>query len=142
VKPGEWPAYARDPGGMRHSPLTQVNRDNVGQLELAWTYRTGELGTYGGTTLGSKAAFEATPLMVDGVLYLSTPTNRVIALDAATGVSRWVYDPTLDLTLKVPARPWATTSWRSRCHAGGSKSRRPDRRCVMMLPSGLVVGSS
>jgi glucose dehydrogenase len=38
VKPGEWPAYARDPGGMRHSPLTQVNRDNVGQLELAWTY--------------------------------------------------------------------------------------------------------
>lgn len=99
VKSGEWPAYARDPGGMRHSPLTQVNRDNVAQLELAWTYRTGELTTYDGTTLASKAAFEATPLMVDGVLYLSTPTNRVIALDAATGRARWVYDPKLDLTL-------------------------------------------
>ncbi|HUO62778.1 MAG TPA: pyrroloquinoline quinone-dependent dehydrogenase [Terriglobales bacterium] len=97
--PGEWPAYARDPGGMRHSPLTQVNRDNVGQLELAWTYRTGELATYGGTSLATKAAFEATPIMVDGILYLSTPTSRVIALDAATGTSRWVYDPKLDLTL-------------------------------------------
>ena len=99
VKSGEWPAYARDPGGMRHSPLTQINRDNVTQLELAWTYRTGELATYAGTTLASKAAFEATPLMVDGVLYLSTPTNRVIALDAATGALRWVYDPKLDLQL-------------------------------------------
>jgi len=47
------------------------------------------------TSLASKAAFEATPLVVDGVLYLSTPTSRVIAFDAATGTSRWVYDPEL-----------------------------------------------
>jgi glucose dehydrogenase len=44
---GEWPAYAHDQGGMRHSPLTQITRENVNQLELAWTYRTGGLGTYG-----------------------------------------------------------------------------------------------
>jgi quinoprotein glucose dehydrogenase len=84
---------------MRHSPLTQIDRANVGQLQVAWTHRTGELATYEGTTLASKAAFEATPLMVEGTLYLSTPTNRVIALDAATGMERWVYDPKLDLKL-------------------------------------------
>jgi len=96
---GEWPSYGRDPGGMRHSPLTQIDRVNVGRLVPAWTYRTGELATYAGTALAAKAAFEATPLMVDGVLYLSTPTNRVIALDAATGTERWIYDPKLDLKL-------------------------------------------
>ena len=95
----EWPAYGRDAGGMRHSPLTQIDRANVGQLAPAWTYQTGELQTYAGTRLPGKAAFEATPLMVDGVLYVATPTNRVIALDAATGAERWVYDPKLDLAL-------------------------------------------
>ena len=45
----EWPAYARDPGGMRHSPLTQIQRGNVGALQVAWTFRTGELATYAGT---------------------------------------------------------------------------------------------
>lgn len=92
----EWPAYGRDPGGMRHSPLTQIDRGNVADLAVAWTYRTGELATYDGTDLAEGAAFEATPLMVDGALYLSTPTNRVIALDAATGAERWVFDPGID----------------------------------------------
>src|SRR5581483_2088083 len=88
---GEWLAYGRDPGGMRHAPLTQIGRGNVAKLAVAWTYHTKELETYQGTTVGKKAAFEATPLMVDGTLYLSTPTDRVIALDAATGVERWTF---------------------------------------------------
>jgi quinoprotein glucose dehydrogenase len=92
----EWPAYGRDPGGMRHSPLDQITRDNVQDLAVAWIYHTGELATYAGTPLAEKAAFEATPLMVGGTLYLSTPANRVIALDAGTGAERWVYDPRLD----------------------------------------------
>jgi len=96
VADAEWPAYARDPGGMRHSPLTEIDRGNVADLAVAWTYRTGELDTYEGTDLADKAAFEATPLMVDGTLYLSTPTNRVVALDAATGAERWVFDPGID----------------------------------------------
>ncbi|HZN66022.1 MAG TPA: pyrroloquinoline quinone-dependent dehydrogenase [Tepidisphaeraceae bacterium] len=95
--PGEWPCYGRDPGGMRYSPLTQVNRRNVSQLRVAWTYRTGELATYEGTEAARKAAFEATPIMAGGVLYFSTPSNRVIALDAGTGRERWVYDPKVDL---------------------------------------------
>ena len=92
----EWPAYGRDPGGMRHSPFTQITAANVSRIQVAWMYQTGELATYEGTDVGEKAAFEATPLMLDGTLYLSTPTNRVIALDAATGRERWVFDPQLD----------------------------------------------
>jgi quinoprotein glucose dehydrogenase len=96
---GAWPAYARDAGGARHSPLTQISRENVTDLGVAWTYHTGELATYEGTDLAAKAAFEATPLMVDGTLYVSTPTNRVIALDARNGEERWVFDPLLDRSL-------------------------------------------
>ena len=100
IAEGEWLAYARDPGGMRHSPLTQINRDNVGQLKVAWTFRTGELDLYKGTKFPvGKVAFEATPIMVDGTLYFSTATARVFALDAASGKQRWVYDPKVDLSV-------------------------------------------
>lgn len=90
-----WPHYGRDAGGARYSPLTQIHRNNVGQLKVAWTYHTGEAASP--SPLRKKSAFEATPLMVDGALYLSTPFSRVIALDAQTGQQRWVYDPQVDL---------------------------------------------
>jgi quinoprotein glucose dehydrogenase len=97
----EWPAYARDPGGMRHSPLTQIHRGNVSTLQVAWTFRTGELATYEGTRFPvDKVAFEATPIMVDGMLYFSTASGRVFALEAATGQPRWVYDPRIDLNVR------------------------------------------
>src|ERR1051325_4806860 len=89
----EWPSYGRDPGGMRFSPLAQINPDTIKDLKVAWIYRTGELETYQGTRAQEKAAFEATPLMLEGVLYLSTPTDRVIALEAGSGNQLWVYDP-------------------------------------------------
>ncbi len=91
----DWPAYGRDPGGARYSPLTQITRDNVGQLRVAWTYRTGDV-----PTKKQQAAFEATPILVDGTLYLSTPFNRVIALDPETGAERWTYDPKIDLSVR------------------------------------------
>lgn len=94
---GQWGNYGNDPGGMRYSPLTQIDAANVKNLKVAWTYQTGELKTYEGTKLASKAAFEVTPLMIDGVLYFSTPTNRVIAVDAASGKQKWLYDPQTDL---------------------------------------------
>jgi quinoprotein glucose dehydrogenase len=93
---GEWPAYGRDPGGSRYSPLDQINRSNVKALKVAWTYRTGAVDVKGGSA--SKAAFEATPILVDGTLYLSTPFNRVIALDPVSGVERWAFDPKVDMT--------------------------------------------
>ena len=92
----EWPAYGRDPGGSRYSPLSQINRENVKNLKVAWTYRTGASEVKGRSA--GNAAFEATPILVDGTLYLSTPFNRVIALDPVKGIERWSYDPRVDLT--------------------------------------------
>jgi len=94
---GEWPSYGNDIGGTRYSPLAQIDRGNVGRLRVAWTYRTGEVGGVSPGGLGF-IAFEATPLMIDGTLFLSTPYNRVIALDPETGRERWRYDPAIDRT--------------------------------------------
>ncbi|HXV85481.1 MAG TPA: pyrroloquinoline quinone-dependent dehydrogenase [Gemmatimonadales bacterium] len=90
----DWPVYGRDPGGTRFSPLTQIHRGNVATLEVAWTYRTGETDPRFATR--SETSFEATPIVVEGVLYLATPLGRVIALDPTTGAERWVFDPALD----------------------------------------------
>jgi quinoprotein glucose dehydrogenase len=87
----DWPAYGRDAGGSRFSPLTQISRENVATLAVAWTYRTGETEPRFATK--NATSLEATPILVDGTLYLSTPLGRVIALDPATGAERWVFDP-------------------------------------------------
>jgi len=87
----DWGHYGGDSFAQRYSPLREINRDNVARLEVAWTYRTGELGE--GFARADKLAFEATPVLAFGRLYLSTPTNIVIALDPATGKERWRYDP-------------------------------------------------
>jgi len=95
IPESDWPAYGRDGGGTRYSPLDAINRQNVSQLKIAWTYRTGEADAK--IRLREKSAFEATPLFVDGTLYLSTPFNRVIALDPTTGAERWRYDANVNL---------------------------------------------
>ncbi|HWC99007.1 MAG TPA: pyrroloquinoline quinone-dependent dehydrogenase [Candidatus Sulfopaludibacter sp.] len=88
---GGWTAYGHDLGGTRYSPLKQIDAHNVSKLKVAWTYHTGALAP--ATDLNNKAAFEATPILIEGVLYLTTPFNRVIALDPATGAEKWTYDP-------------------------------------------------
>ncbi len=85
-----WPAYGGDPGGTRYSPLTQISPENVGRLQVAWTFRTGELGK--GVTDWARSAFEATPILYDGTLYFTTPSTNVVAVDAATGRLRWRHD--------------------------------------------------
>ena len=102
---GEWPAYGRDPGGSRYSPLTEINRENVKNLKVAWTYRTGAADVKG--RAARNAAFEATPILVDGTLYLSTPFNRAIALDPVKGTERWIFDPKVD-----PAKGYSEVSSR------------------------------
>ena len=89
---GEWTAYGHDALGSRFSPLATITRENVGRLEVAWTYRTGEVDAAN----RQQTKFEATPLMVDGTLYFSTPFGRVIALDPASGRERWTYDAHAD----------------------------------------------
>ena len=91
----QWPCYGHDAGGMRFSPLTQINRDNVASLKVAWTFHTHDVSE--GSGRRKRSGFESTPLMVDGTLYLTTPFNRVIALDPEAGTQRWAYDPKIDL---------------------------------------------
>ena len=93
----EWPAYGRDAGGSRYSPLKQINDSTIKHLSIAWTYHTGELETYTGTDALSKAAFEATPIMIADKLYFSTPTDRVFALQASDGKKIWSFDPKINL---------------------------------------------
>jgi len=90
-----WPNYGNDAGGTRYSPATQIDRRNVGRLQLAWTYRTGALEQK--TELARKAAFEATPILVAGKLFFTTPYDHVIALDPQTGVKLWEFDPAVNL---------------------------------------------
>ena len=91
---GDWPVYGRDPGGARFSPLTQITRANVAQLQVAWTYHAGMLDMTG--MRHRPPQLEVTPLVVDGLMYLSTPLGRIVALDPATGVERWRYDAGVD----------------------------------------------
>jgi alcohol dehydrogenase (cytochrome c) len=77
----DWTTYGRDYTNQRFSPLDQINRQTVGALAPAWTYHT-----------GVSATFQATPLVVDGVIYLSMPFDHVAAIDAATGREIWRYE--------------------------------------------------
>jgi len=87
----DWPVYGGDPGGMKYSPLADIDKANVGRLTVAWEWVNSDkaLAQYG-TRPGT---FQTTPLMIDNVLYFSTPYNRVVALDADTGQEFWAFDP-------------------------------------------------
>jgi quinoprotein glucose dehydrogenase len=80
----DWPVHG-GPGNIRYSPLTQVNRTNVDRLKVAWTYDSGD--AFKGSEMQSN------PIVVSGVLYATTPTLKVIAVDAATGRELWKFDP-------------------------------------------------
>ncbi|WP_068875627.1 MULTISPECIES: membrane-bound PQQ-dependent dehydrogenase, glucose/quinate/shikimate family [unclassified Phenylobacterium] len=82
----DWRYYGRDPGGSRYAPVDQINRENVDDLKVAWTYRTGEARHRGSQD-------QNTPVQVGDTLYVCTPTNVVIALDADTGREKWRHDP-------------------------------------------------
>jgi quinoprotein glucose dehydrogenase len=86
-------SYAGNYSTLRFSSLQQINRKNVARLKRAWTYHTGDLNRGNETDRHHIAPFETTPVVVDGMLYLSTPSNRVIALDAETGREIWQFDP-------------------------------------------------
>jgi len=90
----DWGFYGGDAFGQHFSSLDQIKRDNVNELTVAWTYRTGEVGD--GFTRNSKLTFEATPVLAFGFLYLETATNIVIALDPETGHQKWRFDPKID----------------------------------------------
>ena len=87
----QWPHYAADQAASHYSPLDQITAANVSRLAIAWEWKPNEkILPQFGTRPG---AFQNTPLMIDNVLYLSTPYNQVAALDATTGKELWRYDP-------------------------------------------------
>ena len=83
----DWPNVGNDKGAMRYSPLKQINRDNVKNLKVAWTYHTGD------AVAGDTTTIECTPIVVSGVMYLTTVKTKAVALDAATGRELWRFDP-------------------------------------------------
>ncbi len=78
---GDWPAFSGHVTGDHYSTLSQINRSNVKKLRVAWTYETGESG-----------AMQCNPVIVDGTFYAFTPSQKVIALNAATGTLKWKFD--------------------------------------------------
>ena len=127
---GDWRAYGGEPGGRRFSRLDRIDRGNVGGLRRAWTYHTGEREP---NPAARPMAFESTPLAVDGVLYVSTPSARVIALDGDTGREIWTYTP--------PPREGRSTVARG-VHRGVSYWESPDRgdrRILYGTPDGRLV---
>jgi quinoprotein glucose dehydrogenase len=82
-----WSVYGGGPDQIRYSRLAEINRTNVHRLEVAWTYDSGETG-----------GLQSNPIVVDGVVYTTTPKHRVVALDAATGALRWTFDSRIELT--------------------------------------------
>jgi len=127
-----WSAYGGDAGGTRYSPLTQISRDNVANLRVAWTYRTGALDQE--TFLNHKATFEATPILADGKLFLSTPYDHVIALNPVTGGKLWEFDPEVSRGhdySEVTSR--GVSAWRD-------AKARPGEECALRIFIGTIDG--
>ena len=114
---GEWPTYGGDLGHTRYAALDQIDAENFSDLELAWRFRTANLGP------GPEYVFQSTPLMVDGVLYTTAGTRRAaVALDAATGELLWVHR----LNEGRAGRRSAEAAVRARPDVLGRRGRRGD----------------
>jgi glucose dehydrogenase len=92
----DWPVYGGQKADDHYSPLGQINRANVGKLKVAWSYDTGEKGV----------GLQTSPLVVGRTLYAYTPTQKVIALDAATGKLLWSFDSGITSTQPVRGLTW------------------------------------
>ena len=103
---GQWPQYGGVEGGGRYSALAEINRTNVTDLEVAWTYRTGALERY--PDLIAKSGYQATPILLTpeagGHLVTCTPFNRVIALNPVSGEEAWIHDPKIDTDNRAAGR--------------------------------------
>ncbi|MBV8552176.1 MAG: PQQ-binding-like beta-propeller repeat protein [Acidobacteriaceae bacterium] len=106
-----WPVYGGGPENIHYSTLSQINRQNVRNLQVAWTFDTGD--AFPGSEM------ECNPIVVDGVLFATSPKLRVIALDAATGKLKWSFDPNQGHRVFTKMRNRGVTFWSA--PDGGSK---------------------
>ncbi|MEZ5403060.1 MAG: pyrroloquinoline quinone-dependent dehydrogenase [Bryobacteraceae bacterium] len=103
----EWRVYGGDAGASRYAPLAQINKSNVARLKPAWTHRTGDALERPAT------AIECTPIVVDGVMFLTTPQVKVRAVNALTGETRWTFDPAAgSRSRRAPGANRGVTYWR------------------------------
>ncbi len=91
-----WPTYGGQPSGTQYSSLNQINLDNVDELDIAWTYHTGEVST--GSEETDATTHQVTPIHANNMLYLCSPYNNIIALDPGSGEEIWRFDPKKTLT--------------------------------------------
>lgn len=84
---GDWPVYLGDKAASHYSSLNQIDKENVGTLQVAWTYSTGDLPD------GDRSQIQCNPIIVGGVLYGTSPQLKLFALNAATGEEMWTFDP-------------------------------------------------
>ncbi len=116
----EWHAYGRDAMGSRYSPLSEIKRDNVSRLTVAWTYHTGEPLP----TAQRRRSLEVTPIVVNGVMYISTPLGKVIALDPVTGTEKWKFDAHVDASIRFgDFTNRGVSAWRDRIYLATTDAR-------------------
>ncbi|TDI59283.1 MAG: pyrroloquinoline quinone-dependent dehydrogenase [Alphaproteobacteria bacterium] len=96
-----WAVYGGDAAGTRHSQADQITPENISQLQLAWTYHTGEVERRGMANILNSST-QNTPILVAGSLIICTPFNRVVALDPVSGQEKWVFDAEVELSLTMP----------------------------------------
>jgi quinoprotein glucose dehydrogenase len=125
---GEWPAYGGTYAATRYSPLTQIDRANAGKLHVAWRWKSPDMAIKeANPKIGPSRANESTPLMVGGVLYTSTSLSQVAAIDAATGETKWLFDPKVyENGIGLPAND----GW---LHRGVAYWRNGDDERIVML---------
>ncbi len=125
---GEWPAYAGTYAAARYSPLAQIDRNNAKDLHVVWRWKSPDMAIKeANPRVGPTRANESTPLMVGGTLYISTSLSQVAAIDAATGETKWVYDPKVyENGLGIPAND----GW---LHRGVAYWRSGDDERIVML---------
>ncbi len=125
---GEWPAYAGTYAAARYSPLAQIDRANARDLHVVWRWKSPDQAIKDANPkIGPSRANESTPLMVGGTLYTSTSLSQVAAIDAATGVTKWVFDPKIyENGLGLPAND----GW---LHRGVAYWRNGDDERIVIL---------
>ena len=134
----DWSSEIGESFSQRFVRSRQIDATNVAQLEVAWTFRTGELEHLDDTRLKATSTFECTPLVTGGRMYLITGSNRVFALDARTGAQIWAYDPKIDPNLhysETAAR--GVTFWASK-DVGPDGAR--DERIYFGTLDGRLIG--
>lgn len=132
----EWRYYGHDAGDARFSPLKQINRKNVRRLQRAWTYELKRSANSG------IDAFESTPLMVNGVLYFTTPQSRAIAVDGDTGKEIWVFDPFSGeggTRRPAPNRGMAYWEGTSPVTCGGEENKADQRLLYFTMDGHLIA---